>query len=62
MNASQFAALVSAAIKDVESLKLLMAMGLGTGFMARLARKELNRIGIQVEAGNDSSPKAARIC
>lgn len=38
-----------------------MKMALEDGFTARLARKALNNIGIQVET-NDSPAKAARFC
>ena len=62
MDASDFAALVSAATKDSDSLKTLMRMAFGADFMARLARKELNRIGINVEVSHDSSSKAASVC
>lgn len=61
MNANDFAALVAAAASNAVALKALMAMALGTDFMARLARKELSTIGIQVET-NDSPAKAARFC
>lgn len=61
MNGNDFAALSSAAETDTESLKQLMKMALEDGFTARLARKALNNIGIQVET-NDSPAKAARFC
>lgn len=58
MDSTQFAALVDAAVTDTASLKSLMQIALGDGFMARLARKELNRIGIVVEMTSDFATQA----
>lgn len=61
MNSNDFAELVSQAETDPRALKTLMEMALGDGFMGRLARKELNRIGINVEVCHDLAPTAVRV-
>lgn len=57
---ADFAQLVSAAQTDTAALKELMALSLSAGFMARLARKELSQLGIQVSV-NDSPAAAANV-
>lgn len=61
MDASHFSALVSSALHNKDALKALMEMALGSGFMARLARKELNKIGILVGVDHDSPSQAADV-